>query len=66
MIFIVRELSKLCMFVVLWTFPILLAKWSGNNLFLFLFALSIFGTAGVFDHYESLEYTEKGDEDEHQ
>lgn len=67
MIYIVRELSKLCMFVVLWAFPILLTKWSGNNLFLFFFALSIFGTAGVFDHYESLEHTEQNnDDDEHQ
>lgn len=55
MIHIVREISKLCMFTILWTFPVLLARWTGNNNFLWFFILSVIVTVGVFSHYEDLE-----------
>ena len=43
------------MFTILWAFPLLLARWNGNNNFLWFFALSLTVTAGVFSHYEDLE-----------
>lgn len=55
MLYIIREISKLCMFTILWAFPLLLARWSGNNNFLWFFALSFLATVGVFSHYEDLE-----------
>lgn len=56
---IVREISKLCMFTILWAFPLLLTYWSGNNNFLWFFILSFIVTVGVFSHYEDLERTDK-------
>lgn len=55
MIHIIREISKLCMFVVLWGFPLVLSRWNEDNRFLWFFALSFIATVGVFGHYEDLE-----------
>lgn len=55
MLYIIREISKLCMFTLLWAFPLLLTRWNGNNNFLWFFALSLIVTVGVFSHYEDLE-----------
>ena len=55
MIHIIREISKLCMFTILWAFPLMLTRWTGNYCFLWFFALSLIVTAGVFSHYEDLE-----------
>lgn len=57
MIHIVREITKLCMLILFWVFPIWLASWNRNNLFLFFFILSALATVGVFSHYEELERT---------
>ena len=59
MLQIIRELSKLCMFIVLWAFPMLLAHWNGNNHFLWFFILSVISTIGVFSHYEDLSRIDK-------
>lgn len=56
---IIREISKLCMFTILWAFPLLLTRWSGNYNFLWFFVLSFIVTVGVFSHYEDLERTDK-------
>lgn len=55
MLYIIREISKLCMFTILWTFPLLLAYWNEDNDFLWFFALSLVATVGMFSHYEDLE-----------
>lgn len=55
MLGIIREISKLCMFTIMWVFPLLLSRWNGNNNFLWFFILSIVVTVGVFSHYEDLE-----------
>lgn len=55
MIHIIREISKLCMFTILWAFPVLLSRWNGNSHYLWFFALSLVVTVGVFSHYEDLE-----------
>ena len=55
MVHIVREISKLCMFTILWGFPLLLVRWNGDNNFLWFFILSLIVTVGVFSHYEDLE-----------
>ncbi len=55
---LIREISKLCMFIVTWAFPILLSQWNENNKFLWLFVLSVIVTGGVFSHYEELEKTD--------
>lgn len=49
------------MFVVAWAFPLLLARWNDNNLFLWLFALSLIITVGIFSHYEILEELDRKD-----
>lgn len=58
---IIREISKLCMFVVAWALPLLLARWNENNLFLWLFVLSLIITVGIFSHYEILEELDRKD-----
>ena len=55
MLNVVREIGKLCMFAILWGFPVLLSRWNENNNFLWLFILSTIITVGVFSHYEDLE-----------
>ena len=55
MIYLIREISKLCMFLIMWGFPLLLTRWTGNSNFLWFFILSLIVTVGVFSHYEDLE-----------
>lgn len=54
MVRVVREICKLIMFTLLWAIPVLAAYWNHNNYFLFLFAVSIIATVGLFSHYEDL------------
>lgn len=63
MVRIFRELSKLCMFLALWSFPILLAYWNDNKAFLWFFILSMAGTFAVFTHYEDLEKIDNDSDD---
>lgn len=53
-IYIIRELSKLCMFIALWGFPILLAKTFNSPAYLWFFALSFIATMSMFAHYETI------------
>lgn len=55
MIYLIREISKLCMFTILWAFPIVLARMFDSSSYLWFFALSIVSTIGMFSHYEDLE-----------
>lgn len=74
MVHIIREVSKLLMFAITWTFPLLLSRWNENNEFLWFFILSLIITVGIFSHYEDLEeidneiyngiYNEDDDDDE--
>lgn len=61
---LIREISKLCMFAILWACPVVLAHLFSNSAFLWLFILSIVGTIGVFSHYEDLEKIDLFDIDE--
>lgn len=56
---VVREIVKLCMFIVLWGFPILLALHFGSNLYLWFLVVSIIATVGMFSHFEDLEKIDK-------
>ena len=53
-IYIVRELSKLFMFIALWGLPFLLAKTFGSSAYLWFFALSFVATMTIFAHYETI------------
>ncbi len=53
-IYIVRELSKLFMFVALWGLPFLLVKIFGSPVYLWFFALSFIATMFMFAHYETI------------
>lgn len=55
MIYLVREIAKICMFAILWAFPLLLIKWTGNGWYVLLFTVSIILTMGLFAHFEKLE-----------
>ena len=55
MVHLIREISKLCMFTILWAFPIVLAHMFRSNYYLWFFILSLIVNVGVFSHYESLE-----------
>ena len=55
MVYLIREISKLCMFTILWAFPIVLAYMFRSNYYLWFFLLSLIVNVGVFSHYESLE-----------
>lgn len=55
LLYIVRELSKLFMFLALWGFPILLAKTFGSSSYLWFFALSFIASMCMFAHYETIE-----------
>lgn len=46
------------MFLIMWGFPLLLTRWTGNSNFLWFFILSLIVTVGVFSHYEDLEKTD--------
>lgn len=52
---IIREISKLIIFIILWGFPLVLSRWNEDNSFLWFFALTVIVTAGVFSHYETLD-----------
>lgn len=54
MVHIIREISKLLMFTIVWAFPVLLFRWSGNGSYLWFFALSVIVTVGVFSHFEDV------------
>lgn len=64
MLRIIREVSKLCMFIVLWLFPALLSRWNGDNNFLWFYVLSFVVTVGVFGHYENLEEIDNAENEE--
>ena len=53
-IYIVRELSKLFMFMALWGLPFLLAKTFCSPAYLWFFALSLVATMFMFAHYETI------------
>ena len=55
MIHLIREISKLSMFTIIWLIPVQLSRWNNNNSFLWLFILSFIITLFVFLHYEDLE-----------
>lgn len=55
MVYLIREISKLCMFAILWAFPIVLAQMFRSNHYLWFFILSFIVNVGMFSHYESLE-----------
>lgn len=57
-IYIVRELSKLFMFIALWGLPFLLAKTFGRPAYLWFFALSFVATMSMFAHYETISRIE--------
>lgn len=57
---IIREISKLSMFAMLWGFPMWLASHTGNYYYLWFFALSAIFTMAMFAHYEDLERTDNG------
>ena len=52
---IIREISKLFMFTVLWGIPLLLAYLTDNNYYLWLFTMSFAGMCMMFGHYEDIE-----------
>lgn len=56
---IVREISKLAMFAMLWAFPLWLSKDTGNYNYLWFLMLSVTFTMAMFTHYEDLERVDK-------
>lgn len=56
---IVREISKLAMFAMLWAFPLWLSKDTGNYNYLWFLILSVTFTMAMFTHYEDLERVDK-------
>lgn len=56
---IVREISKLAMFAMLWGFPMWLSKDTGNYSYLWLLIVSATFTMAMFTHYEDLERVDK-------
>lgn len=56
---IVREISKLAMFAMLWAFPLWLSKDTGNYNYLWFLMLSVVFTMAMFTHYEDLERVDK-------
>lgn len=63
-IYIVRELSKLFMFIALWGLPFLLAKTFCSPAYLWFFALSFVATMSMFAHYETIARIENLTEEE--
>lgn len=59
MLQVVREVIKLCMFVVLWVIPANLANTFHNGGYLWGYIVSFIVTVGVFSHYEDLERTDR-------
>lgn len=56
---VMREISKLVMFTMLWAFPLWLSKDTGNYNYLWLLILSVTFTMAMFTHYEDLERVDK-------
>ena len=56
---LIREISKLAMFVMLWAFPLWLSKDTGNYNYLWFLMLSVTFTMAMFTHYEDLERVDK-------
>lgn len=52
---VIREVSKIVMFVVIWCIPVLIYRWTEKSGFLWLFIVSILVTVGIFSHFEDLE-----------
>ena len=52
---LIREISKLAMFTILWGFPLWLSKDTGNYNYLWFLILSVTFTMAMFGHYEDLE-----------
>lgn len=63
MIHLIREISKLSMFTIIWLIPVQLSRWNNNNSFLWLFILSLIITLFVFFHYEDLEKNDNPKDD---
>lgn len=55
MLQVVREIVKLILTLVGWAFPLVYAYVNQSAKFLWLFILSAFLTAGLWNHYEILE-----------
>ena len=51
---IIRELSKLFMFIALWGLPCLLAKTFNSPAYLWFFVMSFIATMFMFAHYETI------------
>lgn len=56
---LIREISKLVMFTILWAFPLWLSKDTGNYNYLWFLILSVIFTMVMFTHYEDLERVDK-------
>lgn len=56
---LIREISKLAMFTILWAFPLWLSKDTGNYNYLWFLILSVTFTMAMFTHYEDLERVDK-------
>lgn len=61
MLYIVRELTKLMMFAIIWLLPFGLAYVFSNQRYLWFFILSFFVSISIFSHYEDLTKAEKED-----
>lgn len=68
--YILREMAKLAMFILLWGFPLLLAYLFKSNDYLWFLIVSVIVTGMMFSHYEDLEkidmlmYKDDSEEDE--
>lgn len=63
-VLVVREIVKLCMFILLWALPLALAYHYESNGWLWLFIASAVMTGGVFSHYEDLANFERTKKEE--
>lgn len=59
MLYIVRELTKLTMFAIIWLLPFGLAYVFANQRYLWFFILSFFVSMSILSHYEDLVKAEK-------
>ena len=63
MVELFREIGKVCMFTLVWVFPIYLAQTNADSSYLWLFVISFILTFGIFGHYEDLRDTEDTDDE---
>ena len=54
------------MFLILWGFPLVLVRWTGDNGFLWFFIVSLIVSVGVFSHYEDLEKIDNRNSDNYE